>query len=250
MRCPAVFECDLARSLRPGPEDKRCDQVICCQCRSGRVRRALRGAGGQAGKAGQAVAGQAPAGRSCCRFVWLSGGIRAGCRGLGARASALAGIRGCLTSPAVCPGGAPVMPGFVAGACRQLPDRRPRQVAGPRVRPRCPPVPHQRDPGRTARHCRRPRPAWRPGPRLPARLRTPAATSPPDFVTRRWRSHRAGAAAPAAVAGTLFLLPPRPAGGTHAAGTHTGCAPGAVARRDEPAAAARRAPRTSARPVS
>jgi hypothetical protein len=88
---------------------------------------------GQEGRAGHRRPG--PAVRRS-RFVRLSGGTCAVSRDLRAMARALAGIRGYLTSPAVCPGGAPVAPGFVTGACRQLfrtgnRSRCPRATCGP-----------------------------------------------------------------------------------------------------------------------
>jgi hypothetical protein len=282
MQCPAVFDCDSVRSLRPGPKDKRRDQVICCQYRGDRARRALRGTGEQVKKAGQASVRRN-------RFARLSGGSRAVSRDLGAMARAPAGIRGYLTSPAVCSGGAPgharvrdrrlppavpgreIVPdvperpagpahlpprprlrrsppaGRVHLAGRQLPDRRPRPCGRP-AGSSAPPAgtaPQRSRPDRTSSPPPAPCPAacaGHSGPRLPARPRTPATSSPPDFVTRHCRPEQAGAPAPAAAPCQSFPAPPRPAAGKHAAGTYPGSTPGAVSCWDKPAAAARRAP--------
>jgi hypothetical protein len=145
----------------------------------------------------------------------------------------------------------------VRRAGRQPLDRRAHRLAGPQIRPL-----------RTARRYRtieiqagprvitaaRPCPATcaRPsGPRSPARPRTPAASSPPDFVTRHCQPEQAGAPAPAAAAPhPSSPTPPRHAAGKHADGTHPSSTPEAAPRWNKPAAAARRTPRTSACPVS
>jgi hypothetical protein len=101
-----------------GPNGGRRDQVIYYQYKADRARRTLRGTDEQVAKAEKAVAGQVPVKRS--RFIWLSGGTRTVDRELEAKARALAGLKGYITSLRACPDGTPVSAEFVIGAYRQL----------------------------------------------------------------------------------------------------------------------------------
>jgi hypothetical protein len=101
-----------------GPGSGRRDQVIYYQYKADRARRTLRGIDEQVAKAEQAVAGQVPVKRN--RFIRLSGGTRAVNRELEAKARALAGLKGYVTSLRTCPDGTPVSPEFVIGAYHQL----------------------------------------------------------------------------------------------------------------------------------
>jgi hypothetical protein len=97
-----------------GPGGGRRDQVIYCQYKADRARRALRGIDEQVRKAEQAVAGNAPVKRN--RFVQLSGGTRKVNRQLEEKARALAGLKGYVTNLRACPDGTPVTAEFVIGA--------------------------------------------------------------------------------------------------------------------------------------
>jgi hypothetical protein len=100
------------------PDGGRRDQVIYYQYRADRARRTLRGVDEQIAKAERAVAGKTPVKRN--RFVQLSGGTKSVNRELEAKAKALAGIKGYITSLAACPDGTPITPEFVIGAYHQL----------------------------------------------------------------------------------------------------------------------------------
>jgi hypothetical protein len=101
-----------------GPNGDRRDQVIYYQYRHDRARRTLRGIDEQVAKAEKAVAGQVPIKRN--RFIQLSGDTHTVNRELEARARALAGIKGYITSLAACPDGTPVTAEFVIGAYHRL----------------------------------------------------------------------------------------------------------------------------------
>jgi hypothetical protein len=78
-----------------GPSDQRRDQVIYYQYRTGPAD--LCGIDEQVAKAEKAVAGKSTVQRN--RFVRLSGGTRTVNRALEAKARALAGLKGYVTSP-------------------------------------------------------------------------------------------------------------------------------------------------------
>jgi hypothetical protein len=101
-----------------GPTAKRRDQVIYYQYRHDRARRTLRGIDEQVTKAEKAVAGKVPVKRN--RFIRLSGGARSVNRELEAKARALAGLKGYVTSLRACPDGTPVTAEFVIGAYHRL----------------------------------------------------------------------------------------------------------------------------------
>ena len=88
------------------------------QYKADRTRRTLRGIGEQVARAEKAVAGATPVKRN--RFVQLFGGTRSVNRALEARARALAGLKGYVTSLQACPDGTPVTAEFVIDAYRRL----------------------------------------------------------------------------------------------------------------------------------
>jgi Transposase DDE domain len=101
-----------------GPNGGRRDQVIYYQYRHDRGRRALRGIDEQVTKAEHAVAGKAPIKRN--RFIALDGHTHTVNRELEAKARALAGIKGYITSLAACPDGTAITPDFVIAAYHRL----------------------------------------------------------------------------------------------------------------------------------
>jgi hypothetical protein len=101
-----------------GPNGGRRDQVIYYQYRHDRGRRTLRGIDEQVRKAEQAIAGNTPVKRN--RFIQLTGGTRSVNRDLEAKAKALAGLKGYITSLSACPDGTPVTAEFVISSYRRL----------------------------------------------------------------------------------------------------------------------------------
>jgi hypothetical protein len=101
-----------------GPSGGRRDQVIYYQYRHDRARRTMHGIDEQVAKAEKAVTGKVPVKRN--RFIQLSGGTRSVNRELGAKARALAGLKGYLTNLRACPDGTPVTAEFVIGAYHRL----------------------------------------------------------------------------------------------------------------------------------
>jgi Transposase DDE domain len=102
----------LTQPWPAGPADKRRDQVIYYQYKADRARRTLRGIDEQVAKAEKAVAGKVPVKRN--RFIKLVGANKSINRALEAKARALAGWKGYITS---LPG---MTPEFVIGAYHRL----------------------------------------------------------------------------------------------------------------------------------
>jgi hypothetical protein len=107
--------------IQPWPasaSDKRRNQVIYYQYRADRARRTLRGIDEQIAKAEKAIAGKTAVKRN--RFVKLTGGTRTVNRALEAKARALAGLKGYVTTLETSPDGSPITPEFVIGAYHRL----------------------------------------------------------------------------------------------------------------------------------
>lgn len=102
----------LTQPWPAGPADKRRDQVIYYQYKADRGRRTLRGIDEQVAKAERAVAGKVPVKRN--RFIKLVGADKSVNRTQEAKARALAGIKGYITTLP------DTTPEFVIGAYRRL----------------------------------------------------------------------------------------------------------------------------------
>lgn len=102
----------------PGSAATARDQIIFYQYRTDRARRTLRGIDEQIAKAEKAVAGKTAIKRN--RFVLLAGDTRTVNRALEAKARALAGLNGYVTSLATRPDGTPITTEFVISAYHRL----------------------------------------------------------------------------------------------------------------------------------